>query len=62
LNAHPLSTSFLLLFIDRLLDAGYSIHEIANGTLEVLKTKQQRSDTNRNHRWDGVNAFVEYTG
>jgi hypothetical protein len=46
----------------RLLDAGYSIHEIADGTLEALKTKQQRSDTNRSQRWDGVNAFVEYTG
>jgi hypothetical protein len=45
----------------RLIDAGYSITEIADGTTNAMHAKQRRQATNRKRRWDGVNAFVENT-
>jgi hypothetical protein len=45
-----------------LLGAGYSIDEISNATMEAESIKKMRAESNRNQKWDGVNAFVQYTG
>jgi hypothetical protein len=45
----------------RLMDAGYSIAEIADGAMNAITAKKRRRATNRKQRWDGVNAFVENT-
>lgn len=35
--------------------------EIVGRTLEVLKTKEHRSDSYRNRKWDGINQAIETT-
>jgi hypothetical protein len=60
LSAHAVVAVIVVSF--RLLGAGYSLDEIANATLEAESTKRARRETNKNHKWDGVNAIVELTG
>jgi hypothetical protein len=43
----------------RLLRAGFSLTEIAEGTLEAERVKRERAETNRNIKWDGVHHVTE---
>ncbi len=45
----------------RLLNAGYSMMDIIGRTLEVLKTKQNRVDSYKNRKWDGIHQAIETT-
>lgn len=45
-----------------LMERGYSIHEIADGTLETEKARQERSLTNSSQKWDKVNEMSERFG
>jgi hypothetical protein len=59
--SHTIYNSFID-FGHSLLGAGYSLLDIANATLEVERIKKMRAESIRNQKWDGVNAFVQYTG
>jgi hypothetical protein len=42
-----------------LMSNGYDLPEIAQASMDASAIKQQRIETNKNYRWDGVNALVE---
>ncbi len=46
----------------RLMEQGYSINEIADGTMEVEKARQERHLTNSTQKWDKVNEISERFG
>lgn len=50
-----------LFFLYSLLEAGYSIMDIVNATMEVAKIQEDRADSHRNRKWDGVNQVIEKT-
>jgi hypothetical protein len=45
-----------------LLQAGYSVEDIGNATMDVQKIKKLRSETLKNQGWDKVNIILETTG
>jgi hypothetical protein len=45
-----------------LLQAGYTIEEIANATMEVDRVKTQRADSLKNQGWDRTHMILETTG
>lgn len=44
------------------MERGYSINEIANGTLEADRARQDRQLTNSTQKWDKVNEMSERFG
>lgn len=44
-----------------LLNEGYSMMDIVGRTLEVLKTKQNRADSYRSRKWEGIHQAIETT-
>jgi hypothetical protein len=45
-----------------LLQAGYTIHDIAAATLSADRVKEQRMDTLRKHGWDRFATILDQTG
>ena len=56
-----LFTFFHVDFTRRLLKNGFDMTEIVGATLEVLKDKQNREESIKSKKWDGVNAAIENT-
>jgi len=45
-----------------LLEQGYSIDEIANGTIEAEKARHERHLSNTSQKWDKMNEMTERFG
>ena len=61
-SSPPIASSLPRAITHRLLDAGYTVEEITNGTKLADEVRRNRDETNKQMKWDCIHYFGELTG